>query len=251
LAQLADKYGCSIRTIQRRLDSFTIEVKQPDTRKIVLLIDTSYWGRRFGVMLFKDALSGQNLYWNYVRYETNQMYLDGYLLLKEKGFEILAVVCDGRKGLFQLFGETPVQMCQFHQVAIITRYLTRNPKTDAGKELRAHCLLLARTDKESFTGGLDSWHTRWKEYLDERTLDKNTGKSRFTHKKLRSAFNSLKRNLPYLFTWYDNMNLQIPNTTNAIDGCFADLKNKLRCHNGLSDARKQKFIDGFFSGILG
>jgi hypothetical protein len=224
LAQLADKYGCSIRTIQRRLDAFTIEVKGPDARKIVLLIDTSYWGRRFGVMLFKDALTGQNLYWNFVRHETNQLYLDGYLFLKQKGFEILAVVCDGRKGLFQLFGNTPVQMCQFHQVAIITRYLTRNPKTDAGKELRALCLLLARTDKESFTGGLDSWHARWKDYLDERTLDKNTGKSRFTHKKLRSAFNSLRRNLPYLFTWYDHMNLQIPNTTNAIDGCFADLK---------------------------
>ena len=202
-------------------------------------------------MLFKDALSGTNLYWNYVKHETNQLYLDGYLHLLKKGFEIVAVVCDGRKGLFQLFGATPVQMCQFHQVAIITRYLTRNPKTDAGKELRAHCLLLTRTDKESFIGGLEHWHSRWMHYLDERTHDKNSGRSWFTHKKLRSAFKSLKRNLPYLFVWYEHRELQIPNTTNAIDGCFADLKNKLRCHNGLSDARKQKFIDGFFSGISG
>jgi len=85
-------------------------------------------------MLFKDALSGTNLYWNYVKHETNQLYLDGYQYLLKKGFEIVAVVFDERKGLFQLFGATPVQMCQFHQVAIIMRYLTRNPKTDAGKE---------------------------------------------------------------------------------------------------------------------
>jgi hypothetical protein len=42
------------------------------------------------------------------------------------------------------------------------------------------------------------------------------------------------------------MHLKIPNTTNAIDGHFADLKNKLRNHNGLSEARKKKFIDEFF-----
>ena len=37
-----------------------------------------------------------------------------------------------------------------------------------------------------------------------------------------------------------------PNTTNAIDGHFADLKNKLRNHNGLSVGRKKKVIDEFF-----
>ena len=49
-------------------------------------------------------------------------------------------------------------------------------------------------------------------------------------------------------------NLNIPTTTNAIDGHFADLKTKLRNHtctvyevrgNGLSIKRKKKFIDGF------
>ena len=45
------------------------------------------------------------------------------------------------------------------------------------------------------------------------------------------------------FTWYDNMELKIPNITNSIDWHFADLKNKLRNHNGLSRARKKKFID--------
>ena len=44
---------------------------------------------------------------------------------------------------------------------------------------------------------------------------------------------------------YDHFELEIPNTTNAIDGHFADLKNKLRNHNGLSLDRKKKFIDGF------
>jgi hypothetical protein len=72
-----------------------------------------------------------------------------------------------------------------------------------------------------------------------------TGKSFYTHKRLRSAYRSLKNNIQWLFTWYDYIGLKIPNTTNAIDGHFADLKNKLRNHNGLSLNRKMKFIDGF------
>ncbi len=42
------------------------------------------------------------------------------------------------------------------------------------------------------------------------------------------------------------MELNLPKTTNAIDGHFANLKNKLRNHNGLSEERKQRFIDKFF-----
>ena len=51
--------------------------------------------------------------------------------------------------------------------------------------------------------------------------------------------------MPWLFTWFDNMAFQILNTTNAVDGHFADLKNKLRNHNGMSETRKKRFIDEF------
>lgn len=81
--------------------------------------------------------------------------------------------------------------------------------------------------------------------LNERTVNAETGKSHYTHKRLRSAYRSLKTNLPWLFTWYDKIDLNILNTTNAIDGHFAALKTKMRNHNGLSIARKRKFIDGF------
>jgi hypothetical protein len=105
--------------------------------------------------------------------------------------------------------------------------------------------LLKQTDKESFQGALKEWHTTWESFLNERTINIETGRSHFTHKSLRSRYRSLQNNLPWLFTWYDYIELNIPNTTNAIDGHFADLKNKLRNHNGLSLERKMKFIDGF------
>lgn len=209
-------------------------------------MDTTYWRRgSFGVMLFKDAITGENLLKYYVKYETNSLYLQGIEELQKMGFDILAIVCDGRKGLIQLFKNIPVQMCQFHQSAIIRRYLTKKPKLKASQELTELVDMLKSTDRESFQGGLDDWFEKWKSFFNERTTNIETGKSHYTHKKLRSSYNSLKRNLPWLFTWYDHYELKIPNTPNAIDGHFSDLKKKLRCHNGMNEKRKKRFIDEF------
>lgn len=243
--QLAAKYGCSIKTIQRRIDKHHVKNISPIARSVIVLMDTTYWGHNFGVMLFKDSLTGENLLKYYVKHETNALYIQGINELKAKGFTIQAIVCDGRKGLIQSFKDIPVQMCQFHQAAIIRRYLTKNPKLKAAKELIEVVDLMKKTDRESFTGSLELWFEKWESFLNERTINPDTKKSFYTHKRLRSAYRSLKNNLPWLFTWYDYLTLNIPNTTNAIDGHFADLKNKLRNHNGLSIKRKKKFIDGF------
>lgn len=243
--QLSEKYSCSQKTIQRKLDEHKISLNKKEVRKVVVLMDTTYFGRKFGVMLFKDAYTKENLLKYYVKNETNALYVKGINELTEKGFEVLGIVCDGRKGLVKSFKNTPVQFCQFHQVAIIRRYITKNPKMPASIELKELVSLLKQTDKESFQGGLNKWYIKWEKFLNERTLNEQTGKSHYTHKRLRSAYRSLVTNLPYLFTWYDYMELDIPNTTNAIDGHFSDLKNKLRNHNGLSIKRKMRFIDGF------
>jgi len=241
---LAQKYKCSAKTIQRKLDSFQINIKEKEPRKVVVLMDTTYVGN-IGIMLFKDSISKENLLKFYVKSETNVLYKKGIEELNSKGFTILGIVCDGRRGLIKSFPNVPVQMCQFHQVAIIRRYLTKNPRMPAAKELMDTVRLLKQTDKESFEGALKLWHLKWDWFLNERTIDETTGKSYYTHRRLRSAIRSLETNLPWLFTWYDNMDLKIPNTNNSLEGYFANLKNKLRNHNGLSKQRKMKFIDGF------
>ena len=243
--QLAAKYNCSLKTIQRKIDSVKIEPKNTFPHVANVLMDTTYFGRTFGVMVFKDSLSKTILHKQYVKTETNNLYLQGIETIAQRGIKVQAIVCDGRKGVLRLFGDIPVQYCNFHQVKTIRTYLTKNPKLQASKDLWELTLMLSRTDKESFTGGLNLWHIKWNVFLNEQKEDEN-GKKRYVHKRLRSAYRSLKTNLPWLFTWYDYPELNIPNTTNAIDGHFADLKNKLRNHNGLSEVRKKRFIDEFF-----
>jgi hypothetical protein len=245
-AQIAAQYGCSARTVQRHIDKAPTLKSSEFPSVVNVLMDTTYFGRKFGVMVFMDSFSGQVLYKEYVKNETNALYLRGISEIVRRGISVQSIICDGRKGIIEMFPDIPCQLCQFHQVKTITRYLTRKPKLEAAIELRSLVLQLTKTDKESFTRHLEMWKNKWDKFLNERSVSTTTGKSFYTHKKLRSAYFSLKRNISYLFVFQDYKELAIPNTTNMLDGTFADLKNKLRNHNGLNMTRKQKFIDEFF-----
>ena len=250
-AQLAEKYGCSPRTIKRKLDAYTPPPRTTLPSRVVVVMDTTYWGHKHGVMLFKDAISGRDLLWYFVQNETNALYAQGISELESMGYEIPAVVFDGRRGLPNTFPNKKVQLCQFHQQKTVRKYITKHPKTAAAVELKAIVDMLTKTDKESFEGMFGEWCVKWDNYLKERTTDPETGKSHYTHKKLRSAYLSVKRNLPLLFTWYDNIGMGIPNTTNLIDGHFSQLKRMLRNHNGMKRKRREKLVIGFFEASKG
>jgi len=238
----------SSRTIKRKLDKYEVIFHGIDPTSTVVIMDTSYFGHEFGVMVFRDEYSKRNLHWKYVKHESLSEYIYGIERLKKQGWNIKGIVCDGKRGLFTAFGDIPVQMCQFHQAAIVTRYITRNPKTIAGKELKQIIVLLPRTDKESFEGVLKEWILKWNIFLNEKTYnEENKSKWHYTHKRLRSAYQSLKHNLPYLFTWYDYPQLKMPNTTNSLEGTFSNLKTKLRVHNGLKQWRKMKVINNILN----
>ena len=78
---------------------FHVEKLVKIPKQVIVLMDTTYWGRNFGVMLFKDAITKENLLKYYVKTESNLLYIRGIKELEEKGYTILAIVCDGRKGL--------------------------------------------------------------------------------------------------------------------------------------------------------
>lgn len=65
---------------------------EKEKREIIVLMDTIYWGRGFGVMLFKDAVSKENLLKYYVKTETNAKYIEGIEAIKAQGFTILGIV---------------------------------------------------------------------------------------------------------------------------------------------------------------
>lgn len=172
-------------------------------------------------------------------------YQYGRSISEERGWVITGAVVDGRRGFINVFKGIPVQQCQFHQIKQVTKYLTRRPHTDAGKELRTLVLTLTKVDEATFTTALTTWHAKWGGYIEAKTTDTFiTGKKKwyYTHGKVRSAYRSIKTNLPHLFTYLRYPELNMPNTTNPLDGSFSVLKKKLAVHHGLRRDRRYKVI---------
>lgn len=117
-------------------------------------MDTTYWGRGFGLMIIKDALRKKILWRKYVHHETIASYMEGVEWLEDNGFKIYGVVIDGIRGLAQALWPLPVQLCQFHQILTVRHYLTQDPEVDASKELLNLVNNITRMDKESFVGVL-------------------------------------------------------------------------------------------------
>ena len=116
----------------------------------------------------------------------------------------------------------------------------------AGVELWRIALTLAETTEKKFVKQLDDWHQKQETFLKEKTINPITGKWFYTHKRVRSAYRSLKTNLPYLFIYQKYPKLYIPNTTNSLDGSFNTLKTLLRNHRGLGKENRYKMICEIF-----
>jgi hypothetical protein len=117
--------------------------------------------------------------------------------------------------------------------------LTRNPKSQAGKELYLLAKNITKLSENEFITEFEEWETKWTDFLNERSKNDVIGKTHFTHKKLRSAWRSIKNNLPYIFVFENYKELNIPNTTNDLEGSFVALKKRLNNHNGLTLERKR------------
>jgi hypothetical protein len=103
---------------------------------VVVLMDATYWGRKFGVLVFKDANRKKILWRKFLsKKETLFDYKEGVEWLEDNGFKIHGIVCDGLKGLPTMLSRYKVQLCQFHQVKTVKFYLTSKPELQASKEL--------------------------------------------------------------------------------------------------------------------
>lgn len=253
LTQLAIAHGLSHITIRRRLDAVLINLPIIPPQKTVLIVDTTFWGRSYGVCVFYAKELKRAIWWHEVTSERMAHYHYGRKILEEKGWEFTAVVVDGRRGFLSVFKDIPVQICQFHQMKQVTKYLTRKPQTEAARELRTLVLTLTTSHEATFTNALTLWHQRWGAWIEEKTIESfSTGKKKwyYSHGNVRSAYRSITANLPYLFTYQKYPELHIPNTTNDLDGSFSALKKKVAVHHGLRQDRRFKVISYLLKGAL-
>lgn len=234
--------------MRRQLDASPLPSRPLTPQPTVVIADTTFWGRSYGVCVFRSSTLKKNIWWHEVEGEKMAHYYYGRKILESKSWIFTAAVVDGRRGLATVFKDIPVQICQFHQVKQVTKYLTRRPETEAGKELRTLALTLKDSDAETFSQKLTVWHKKWNRFINQKTRLLGCNRWHYTHKNVRSAYKSLERNLPFLFTYQTYPRLQIPNTTNSLDGSFSHLKAKLAVHRGLRRDRRYKVISEILWG---
>jgi len=248
--QLSNKHKLTVKTIRKRIDNVGFNYPKIKPRGVILGVDTVFYGREFGVTVFRGLIKGINLHWRFVTNENQETYISGINELLNQGWNIKCIVVDGKNlNLGQKFN-IPIQMCQFHQIAIIKRYLTSNPKLLASQQLKQIAELLPKTTEARFKILLDAWYFRWSPFLKERTRVPGTKRWFYTHKRTRSAYRSLITNLPFLFTYQrlKKLGISCPNTNNSLEGSFAHLKDKVRLHRGLKLNRKLKLINQILTG---
>ena len=249
VSELSATHGVSPSTIKRRLRDVKKTWVQPRLSGSGFVhLDGTYWGHNWGVMLGLDEESGKPLYLEFIKSETNQDYKDAVSSIGARGYTIRGIIIDGKQSLFGMFSGYKIQMCQYHMQQIVKRYLTLHPKLFAARELKALMSKLTKMGKADFEAEYSGWKATWRDTLNRRSQLKS-GKTQYTHRRLRSAMHSIDFYLPYLFTYQSPECKGMPNTNNKIEGTFTDLKKNLNNHSGMSQENRKRFIIGFFLAL--
>lgn len=245
---LVKRYGLSEKTVRTRLDAYVLPVYKPTPRAMVAVMDATRVGLLW-VFAVRDPNARDTVYVADVYSETTSVYQAAYASLVGDGFSMTAIVSDGRfTAVSWLFPGIPVQMCHFHQLQIVIRYLTQNPKLVAGVELLDLVRTLPSTDEASFVDAFEQWCSVWDAFLKEKTTDPTTGHWHWTHKRVRQARDSVRAHLHLLFTFERYPDLHIPNTTNSLDGAFKKAKVAIGIHSGLNRERQIKLVRALLWG---
>ena len=218
------------------------------------MLDATFFGKRidkFGLIIAKDVITLKPVSYHFITTESLKEYKRLRYDIEAQGFTIKAITIDGKRGLFSLFADIPIQMCHFHQQAILTRYLTKNPKLKASIDLKRISSHLGKVSAKRFSLLLACWHKRYATFLKVKTYNPETNKWNYTHRRVRSAYRSLRTNLPYLFSYKNHPALNMQNTTNSLDGgVFSPMKMLLKVHRGIGVEMKKKLITDYLENRL-
>jgi hypothetical protein len=196
----------------------TISQTKPIVKtRVNIIMDTTYFGRTLGVMVFRGNLN-----------ETLKDYHLGLFTLSST-YYFKSFTVDNKGGLIRLlerkYPDTPIQLCQFHMIAQVLRYITRRPQSECGRDIKILILTLTKTNQGDFTD-------RFKQLIQKHTcfIQERNHMGNYTHTEIRSAIRSIHTNLPYLFTYQRYVHLNIPNTSNSAEGSFGQWKYKVKLH---------------------
>ena len=120
LSELAHNYQIENSKLQMLFNLIKIQKKKYNSRPISLAIDTTFFDN-FGVVVFRDQKTKEDLWWKFVLSERLTHYWEGKKYLVNLGYIIRSVTGDGLPGLPSVFLYIPFQYCHFY-AKFVTEY---------------------------------------------------------------------------------------------------------------------------------
>ena len=247
---IAKKYGVTRRALSKEFKPFF--KKNPSGsvpvgfRANLLIVDAKFIHGRVLCALIA-VTETDKIFWQFAEaecYRTWSLFLAGFT-------PPAVVVADGQKGMAYFVKRhwpgTAFQRCHFHMVLLVTHYLSRNPKDEAGQVILklVHELKTVKTYEEKARWLM--FHKIWEQQYLKVFQEKNeTGG--YAHRKLRSVRYVMRRALPDLFTYLDYPGC--PNTTNLVEGWTnTAIAEGLRRHRGMHLSQKKTLVSIILSHL--
>ena len=259
IADIARAENVSPATVSRRFKSFwLIQVPQPvDPHRVhdQIFLDGTYLT---GGCLLLATTKTHVIAWHWCKHENTA----AYSALIERIAPPLIVTIDGgqgaQKAIKKHWPTTKIQRCTFHAFNAVKRQTTTHPRTPQGKQIYKLAKLLLKVNTlKAATEWIIAVHEfgrQHRAWLDEKTtieLPNGTSRQEFTHKRVRTAYNSLvtliRRNQLFVYLDPPQEVLEPDNisaTTNALEGGFnAKVKRHADAHRGQKPEYQRTTID--------
>lgn len=213
-----------------------------------LIVDATWFGRDYCLLIYWDNDLHYPQWWRYSTGEISEEIQEDIIALRQREVICASLTSDGRKGITSSFQklcpQAKMQRCIVHVQRLSLAYLTRNPKTMAGLELRTLVLKLPyiknQKQKQTWLRSFFNWSDHYQNFLKERTYAIDGSYWWYAHRNLRKTKHLIYHAIPDLFTYLEDSN--IPKSTNGLEGRFTDLKQKLRVHRGLKREYREAFL---------
>lgn len=232
------------RYFDNYLKSPPLPEKSPYRRDVFIKIDAKYYSYNDCVILVKTGR--ELIYWRHFSRENFFNYLTVFRELSESNYNVVGVTSDWHGSVVGVVKSTypniPHQRCLVHLQRSCETFLTKNPQTEAGRELLELVKFLNTiTNKDEaniWLLWLDRWESRYDHLVRERTYGTKDGHVTwwYTHRSLRRASRSLSVSIGNLFLYLGHDGLG--KDTNGLESEFSHLKQKINMHRGLKMEKK-------------
>jgi len=217
-----------------------------------LCIDGTYFKRTNCLILYFDHDFKYHQLWRYSTAEKESEVEKDLRALKRAGVNVVSATTDGRlslkSALMRVFPEAIHQRCLVHIQRFAETYLTQNPKTWAGRELKEISSLVntiaTHQQRMLFEARVFDWQRKYELMLKEKTYSEDGGWW-YTHRNLRKVIRHILEALPDMWRYLDNE--EIPKDTNGLEGRLTDLKHKFKTHRGLKRTKRELYLSWYLN----